>query len=55
MKEIYNSGMVSTRGYYKILKVARTAADIDGSEKITGEHIYEAAGFRSIDQKYWGR
>lgn len=55
LKAIYEAGKISTRGYYKILKVARTAADLDGSEQIRGVHLYEAAGFRSIDQKYWGR
>lgn len=37
---------LSVRGYYRILKVARTIADLEGSEEIRPEHIIEAASFR---------
>jgi magnesium chelatase family protein len=45
---------MSARAYEKILKVARTVADLAGSEAITPLHISEAVGYRSLDRSSWG-
>lgn len=44
---------LSARAYHRILKVARTIADMDGEEMILGRHIGEALMYRSFDKKYW--
>lgn len=50
MKMAFERFKISARGYTRILKVARTIADLDGSENILSKHLTEALAYRNIDK-----
>ena len=46
IREVMEKQMLSARGYYRVLKVARTIADLAGSENVNADHLAEAFGYR---------
>ncbi len=54
MEQLYESLQLSARAYHRILKVARTIADLQGAERIGAEHLLEASFYRP-SMEYWGR
>ena len=53
MEQMYAHLQLSARAYHKLLKVARTVADLEGSGQIGIRHLTEAVCYRSPDRKYW--
>ncbi len=54
MESAYTAFGLSPRGRARVLKVARTIADLAGAEKIDEKHLAEALQYRAPDERYWG-
>ena len=50
LKVAFDKFKMSARGYTRVLKVARTIADLEGKEKIEKSHIIEAISYRTIEK-----
>lgn len=50
LRAAVNSGKLSARGYHRVLKVARTIADLENSEKILYDHLFEALSYRQREE-----
>ncbi len=53
LEEVFEAGQMSVRCYHKIIKIARTVADLAGEEQITVNHLAEAVYFNSGKQRFW--
>ena len=51
---MFDEKQLSARANHRLLKVARTIADLAGEKDIRTPHILEAVGYRSLEAKYWG-
>ena len=54
LRNAFDKLKLSARAYSRILRVARTIADLEGEKHINADHITEAVGYRSLDRKYGG-
>lgn len=55
MEQAFSVMGLTARTYHRIIKTARTIADLDGADRICARHLQEAIGYRVVDEKYWRR
>ncbi len=53
MEQVFDRMNLTARTYHKIIRVARTIADMDGAEQIAKKHLQEAVCYRGMDKSYW--
>ena len=53
MKQSVNEMGLSARAHDKVLRLARTIADLDSAEQIRFEHLSEAINYRQLDREIW--
>jgi magnesium chelatase family protein len=51
LRDAVNRFGLTARGYHRILKIARTIADLAGADELTGTHVREAIQYRSLDRR----
>ncbi len=54
LRDVINRLQLSARAYDRILRLARTIADLEGTENIQTHHLAEAVGYRTLDRESWG-
>ena len=55
MEQIFSTMDLSARAYHKVLRLARTIADLEQSDNIESRHLTEAACYRMMDSKYFSK
>lgn len=55
LQNMYQQLHLTARAYHKVLRVARTIADLSCSIQVETSHLSEAFCYRSLDRKYWER
>jgi magnesium chelatase family protein len=55
LEEMMKQTELSVRGVHRMLRVARTVADMEESEKICERHLLQASSYKVISRKYWGK
>ena len=54
MEKMFHTMHLSARAYHRVLKVARTIADLEGSRRIEAKHLREAVCYRAVEQGGYG-
>ena len=53
LERVYRTRGMSARTCHKVLRVARTIADLEGSKAVSKTHLAEAVGYRALEEKIW--
>ncbi|MGN1148172.1 MAG: ATP-binding protein, partial [Lachnospiraceae bacterium] len=54
LEQVFETGQMSVRAYHKVIKLARTIADLEGEADIKISHLSEAVCYNSGRQRFWG-